>query len=45
MNYNERKATLGNLGIFHPDYGRYWVADVPYLAREVECLINAGTAV
>ena len=35
------RISAGHLGVFHPDYDRYWVVDVPYLADEVESILNA----
>lgn len=30
-----------HLGVFHPDYDRYWVVDIPYLAEEVDAVFEA----
>jgi len=34
----------GHLGVFHPDYNRYWIVDLPYLADEVKTIFNARIA-
>lgn len=38
------KIAACHLGVFYPDYDRYWVVDVPYLADEVDAILNARMA-
>jgi len=38
------ETVAARLGVFHPDCGRYFVVDLPYLRDEVECLIASRSA-
>lgn len=38
-------TVAAHLGVFHPDCGRYYVVDLPYMRDEVEALVSSRCAV